>query len=116
MKSVIIIEDDIDASNTLNDVCEINNIRVIAKGYDGKEAIKLFKQHKPDVVLLDILMPQYDGFYAIDGIQKIEKDAKIIAVTASVDQETLDKLAKLNVTVILKPYDINDIANAVNTC
>ena len=116
MKSVIIIEDDIDASNTLNDVCEIGNIRVLAKGYDGKEAIELFKQHKPDVVLLDIMMPQYNGFYAIEGIQKIKKDAKIVVVTASIDQETQDKLAKLNVPIIQKPYDINDIVNAVNTC
>jgi DNA-binding response OmpR family regulator len=115
MKSVIIIEDDNDASKTLADICEINGIKVLASAYDGNEAIEIFKQYQPDVVLLDIMMPKYDGFYAIDGIRKVKQDAKIVAVTASVDQDTQDKLTDLGIPIIFKPYEISDIVNAVNS-
>jgi len=115
MKSVIIIDDDLDAVNVLNDLCEIYKIPVLAKGYDGKEAIELYKQYKPDVVFLDIFMPKYDGFYALEGIRNIDPQAKIIVITASVDDIVDARLDKLKPSAFIrKPYDFKEIIDIIN--
>jgi len=92
----------------------LNNIDVLGHGNDGKEAVKLYEKLKPDVVLLDIMMPDYDGFYALEKIKEIDHDAKVIAVTADLTSDTEKKLQNLKVSeIIYKPYDMNDMMDTI---
>ena len=55
-------------------------------------------------------MPKYDGFYAIEKINKVNPNAKIIVVTADISSETKQRLDEFNITaVIYKPFDIQTI-------
>ena len=82
-KSVIVIDDDEDTVRLFSEFLEEHDINVIGNGFDGITAVKLFKETKPDVVLIDLNMPNGSGFYAIKKIQTIDPKAKIIAVTAA---------------------------------
>lgn len=114
MSKIIIVDDDKDTILTFADYLSIHNIEVLGLGYNGKEAIELYKKLKPDIVLLDIMMPDYDGFFAFEGIRKQNSDAKIIAVTADLTEETEKKLIRLNVNAIAyKPYDIDNIVDTI---
>ena len=44
---------------------------MIGKGYNGLESVELFEKFCPDVVLLDLMIPEYDGVYALRKIQKL---------------------------------------------
>jgi hypothetical protein len=72
-KSVIVIDDDEDTVRLFSEFLEENGINVIGNGFDGISAVKLFKETKPDVVLIDLNMPNGTGFYAIKKIQEIDK-------------------------------------------
>lgn len=113
-KSVIIIDDDEDTVRLFSEFLEEKGINVVGNGFDGLTAIKLFKKLKPDVTLIDLNMPNGSGVYAIKKIQEIEPKAHVIAVTADTSTETEEKLKKLGVPVIQKPFNIDHIISAIN--
>ena len=113
-KSVIIIDDDRDTVRLFTEFLEEKKINVVGNGFDGVTAVKLFKKLKPDVTLVDLNMPNGSGFYAIKKIQELEPKARIIAVTADTSSATEEKLKKLNVLVIQKPFNIEHVILSIN--
>ncbi|MBI3623382.1 response regulator [Candidatus Pacearchaeota archaeon] len=112
--TAIVIDDDLDTLNFFGEYLEIKNVTVLGKGFNGKEAVQLYSKLKPDVVFLDVLMDDYDGFYALERIRWIDPSAKVIMVTADLSTKTEDRLRKLDASaVIYKPYDINQITNEI---
>ena len=74
--SVIVIDDDEDTVRLFSEFLEENEIHVTGKGYDGKTAVELYKEKKPDCVLIDIMMPNGSGFYAIKKIKEINHSTR----------------------------------------
>jgi len=108
MISVIVVEDDLDGAEVLAECLRMKGINVLAKGYNGLEAVQLYKKLRPDYVLLDMLMPLYDGFYGLRKIQEFDSKAKVIIISASVNQEEEKKLMGLGVSAIFqKPYEMD---------
>lgn len=58
------------------------DVRLVAEAGDGADALALFRQHKPDVTLMDLRMPQVDGIEAVKRIRAEFPEAKIIALTS----------------------------------
>ncbi len=112
-KSVIVIDDDEDTVRLFSEFLEENGVNVIGNGFDGITAVKLFKKTKPDVVLIDLNMPNGSGFYAIKKIQDINPKAKIIAVTADGSFATEEKLEKLNIPLIQKPFKMDQVISII---
>ena len=112
-RSVIVIDDDEDIVHLFGDFLEENDIKVVGIGYDGLTAIKLYKEKKPDVVLIDIMMPNGNGFYAIKKIQEINSKAKIIAVSGDSSYLTKEKLEKLAIPFIKKPFNMEQILSII---
>lgn len=111
--TVIVIEDDESMLEIFEEWIKMSGISVLAKGCDGKEAVELFEKHRPGVVILDLMMPGYDGFYAISGIRKIDPNAKILILTADVTEETKRRLNQLTVSLMYKPYELDDVVNEI---
>lgn len=108
MINVVVIEDDHDGAEVLAEYLTLKGINVMAKGYNGLEAVQLYKKLRPDYILLDMLMPIYDGFYGLRKIQEFDSKARVIILSASVSQEEQDKLIELGVSAIFqKPYEID---------
>lgn len=106
MTTAIIIDDDYDTVHTFSDYMEILCVSVLATGYDGKQAVDLFIKHRPDIVFLDLIMPQYDGLYALEKIREISPQAKVIVITADLRKDAEERLNQLNPTeIIYKPFD-----------
>ena len=113
-RSVIVIDDDEDTVRLFSEFLEEKDIKVVGNGYDGITAIKLYKEKKPDVVLIDIMMPNGSGFYAIKKIQEINSKAKIIAVSGDSSYSTEEKLEKLSIPLIQKPFNMKQILSVIN--
>lgn len=106
MVNAIVIDDDRDTVDVFVDYLRLLNVDVWGVGYDGKAAVELFELHRPNLVFLDLMMPEYDGFYALERIRKIDAAAKVIVVTADLRNDTEEALRKLNPTeIIYKPYN-----------
>ena len=112
-KSVIVIDDDEDTVRLFSEFLEENDVKVIGNGFDGVTAVKLFKETKPDVVLIDLNMPNGSGFYAIKKIHEINPKARIIAVTADGSFSTEEKLDKLDIPLIQKPFKMDQVISMI---
>lgn len=113
-RSVIVIDDDEDTVRLFSEFLEEKGIKVVGNGYDGVTAIKLYKEKKPDVVLIDIMMPNGSGFYAIKKIRDINPTAKIIAVSGDSSYLIEDKLEKFDIQFIRKPFNMEQIFSIIN--
>ncbi len=113
--TVIVVEDDQDSLEVMTEYLEMKDIKVVARAKDGHEAFELYEKLKPEVVLLDVLMPYYDGFYALDKIKEFNQNAKVIFVTAATNSKTQDKLFETNVDGILfKPFEMENLMEAIH--
>lgn len=111
---VLVIDDDIDTVEVFSEFLELKGIEVVGRGHDGKEAVEAYEKFKPDIVLMDVMMPVYDGFYAINEIRKKDPNSKIIMVTADLSIKTKEKLKEMEVSgVIFKPYDIDRVLDVI---
>ncbi len=114
-KSVIVVDDDEDTVRLFSEFLEEKGINVIGNGFDGISAVKLFKETKPDVVLIDLNMPNGSGFYAIKKIQEIDPKAKIIAVTANGSYSVEERLKKLHIPLIQKPFKMDQVISIISS-
>jgi DNA-binding response OmpR family regulator len=112
--TAIVIEDDENMLTVFTEWIRMSGISVLATGTDGKDAVELFDELKPDVVILDLMMPEYDGFYAILGIREKDPHAKILVLTADVTEKTKRRLDQLkSISLMYKPYDLDDVVHEV---
>ena len=115
-KTAIVIDDEPDIVDIFSDLLKEREVDVVAKGHNGKEAIDLYTTNKPDILFIDIMMPDGSGIHAIKKIRQKNKNAFIIAVTADDSSVTEGKLKDLNVNgIAYKPVDMNEIMEMIST-
>ena len=113
--NVVVVDDDYNTVEVFTEFLELKNIKVVGKGFDGNDAVKIYKSLKPDIVFLDVMMPEYDGFYALENIRKINPNAIVVMVTADLTEETEDRLKELKPdSVVYKPFDIQQILEIIS--
>lgn len=104
---VIVIDDNKEIIGIVKDILSSENVEVVAVGHNGGDAMRLYKKFKPDILVLDLLMPNKDGYSAIDEIFKINPNAKIIVMTMAHVKPIIPELLKKGVVaVIQKPFSI----------
>ena len=109
-RTAIVVDDDQDTVMLLAEFLQIKGIEVIGKGYDGLDAVSLCIKLRPKILFLDVMMPKYDGFYALEKIRETQSDVIIITVTADLTEDTAERLVSLGTSAtIYKPYDIDNI-------
>ena len=114
MITVVIVDDEVDAVNGLSEILKIKKFDVVGVGYDGKQAVELCRLHNPDFLFLDLSMPKFDGFYALEKLQD-KSHTKIVIMTGLTDDETVKKLSNFSVlSVQLKPLNFDFIFNMLN--
>ena len=113
--TTIIIDDDKGVTTVFREYLQIHGITTLGIGYDGKSAVELCQKIKPSVVFLDVIMPDYDGFYGLEQIKQFDPNARVIMVTADLTQGTHDRLVSLGANMIIhKPFEIEEILMALN--
>ena len=79
---------------------------VVAEGSNGREAVELWKEHRPDVTLLDLRMPELDGVGAIKEIRELDENAQIVVLTTYDGDEDIYRAIKAGA----KAYLLKDTA------
>lgn len=93
---------------------EVEGYTVVGEGSNGYDAIDLAKLHQPDVMTLDITMPDLDGIKAVNDILKFSPETKIIMVSAMGQQSMVIEAIKLGAKdFVVKPFEKSRVIQAI---
>ena len=114
--NIIVVDDDKLVSLSLKTILEsTGKITVIAMGGSGEEAISLYRQNKPDVMLMDIRMEGMSGIDAGELILKENPDAKILYLTTFADDEYIVKALNMGAKGYILKQNFDGISSALET-
>jgi two-component system chemotaxis response regulator CheY len=116
MGRILIVDDAKFMRNTLTDIITNKTDHVVVgEGENGKEAIQLYREIKPDLVTMDITMPEMSGLDAVREIKKEFPDAKIIMCSAMGQQKMIVEAIEAGAKdFVVKPFDENRVIEAIN--
>ena len=112
--NVLIADDLTFIKLVLRSLVEKAGFRVVGEASNGEEAIELYQDKRPDVVLMDITMPKVDGLTALKEILKIDPEAKIIMCSAMGQQSLIVQALQLGAKdFIVKPFRDERVIGAI---
>lgn len=116
MASVLIVDDTLFMRASIRQMLEANGHSVAGEASNGVEAIERYAAVKPDVILMDITMPDMDGLEALRRIKEIDPNAKVIMCTAMGQQAMVAKAVELGAQqFIVKPFQPDRLMAAIDT-
>lgn len=115
MERTVLVVDDLEfVRKTLIEILTKNHFQVVGEAKTGKEAIDLYQSLKPEVVTMDIVMPELGGIEATKLITKMDKSAKVVMISAmgqeNMIMEAINAGAK---DFILKPFTEDEIVKTI---
>lgn len=110
---VLLMDDDELVLSSLKSIMEYNQIEVAGIGKDGKEALKLYRQTQPDIILTDIRMKEMDGILAAQEVLAEFPEAKILLLTTFEDEEYISKALRIGCKGYILKQNISHIIPAL---
>jgi two-component system, chemotaxis family, chemotaxis protein CheY len=105
MARVLIVDDAAFMRMMLKDILTKNGFQVVGEAPNGLKAVELYKAEKPDVVTLDITMPEMDGIQALKEIKTFDPNAKVIMCSAMGQQAMVMEAIKSGAKdFVVKPF------------
>ena len=110
-KRILIVDDAVFMRMKLKDILEKNGYEVAGEAQNGQEAFDKYQAEKPDLVTMDITMPEVDGLQALKMIKQADANAKVVMCSAMGQQGMVKDAIKAGaVDIIVKPfYTVRDI-------
>lgn len=115
-KIKVLIADDVQETrrNTRLMLATIDDLEVVAIASNGLQAVELAREHHPDIVFLDINMPEMDGLTAYREILKLRPDTGCVIISAEKDATTLQNAMSIGVQeYLIKPFTVEELETAV---
>jgi two-component system chemotaxis response regulator CheY len=104
MPRVLVVDDAAFMRLNLKNILK-DDFEVVGEAENGKEAVELYQELKPDIVTMDITMPVMDGLEAIKAIQDIDPDAQIVVCSAMGQQKIVIQAIEMGAKdFIVKPF------------
>lgn len=105
-RRLLIVDDALIIREIIKDSAIDAGWKIAGEAANGQEAVERYQELRPDVVTLDLVMPEYDGLHALRGIREIDPDARIIVVSAVDQKNVLRQAFKIGATdFLVKPFD-----------
>lgn len=112
--NVLIVDDDKLVCSSLKTILEAKGVTIVGTGNNGQEAITLYEEFIPDVLLMDIRMEGMNGVEASEAILKWHPDAKILFLTTFSDDEYIVKALSLGVKGYILKQNFDSIIPALD--
>lgn len=114
MKRVLIADDANFMRMMIKNILTKQGYEVVGEAANGLEAIELYQSLKPDIVTMDITMPECNGIEAVKGIKQVDAEAKIVMVSAMGQQSmVMDAIKAGAKDFIVKPFNEDKIADSL---
>jgi len=114
MANILIVDDAAFMRMMIKDILVKNGYTVVGEAENGAKAVEKFKELEPDLVIMDITMPEMDGIQAVKQIREVKSDAKIIMCSAMGQQAMVIESIQAGARdFIVKPFQADRVLEAV---
>ena len=114
-KRVLIVDDAAFMRMMLRDILVRGGYEIVGEAENGQRAVELFRELKPELVTMDITMPEMDGIEALRGIRAIDSQAKVVMCSAMGQQAmVMESIQSGAVDFIVKPFDSDRVIQSLN--
>ena len=114
VKNILIVDDAAFMRMKLKDILEKNGYNVVGEAENGIEAVSLYQDLNPDLVTMDITMPEMDGIEALKKIKETDSEAKVIMCSAMGQQGmVMDAIKAGAIDFIVKPFDTTRVVESL---
>jgi len=114
---ILVVDDEPSIVQTLQDRLEMNEYTVFT-ACDGREGLKKAQEEKPDIILLDVIMPNMDGHEMLEALRKQPECEGISVIMLTARSQTQD-IARANACgindYIVKPFDLSELLEKIET-
>ncbi len=105
-KRLLVADDALIIREIIKDRARQAGWEIVGEAANGQEALEQFRALQPDVMTLDMVMPEYDGLFALENIMRESPQAKVVVVSALDQKEVLKQAFKLGAAdFVVKPFD-----------
>jgi two-component system chemotaxis response regulator CheY len=112
---ILVVDDAAFMRMMIKDILVKNGFNVVAEAADGIQAIEKYKEFEPDLVTMDITMPEMDGIAALKEIKKLNPNAKVIMCSAMGQQAmVIDAIQAGARDFIVKPFQADRVIEAIS--
>ncbi len=114
MTKVLVVDDVAFMRMMLKDILLKGGFEIAGEATNGAEAVRLYQELKPDLVTMDITMPEVDGIAAVKEIKKIDPNAKVVMVSAMGQQAMVIEAIQAGASdFIVKPFQPDRVLEAL---
>ena len=115
MNKVLVVDDAAFMRLTIRTMLHKNGYEVVGEAADGKEGVRKYKETNPDIVTMDITMPEMSGIEALKSIREFDPKAKVLIMSA-MGQEAMVKeaIAAGASSVVVKPFKEDHVIQVMN--
>ena len=114
--TAIVVDDVAVMRKMLRKILESQNFDVIGEATNGQEAIDLCKKNSPNLVTLDITMPEVDGLTALKSIKKDNPNIRVVMVSAFGERQNVLEAIKCGAAnFIVKPFNAEKVIRVINS-
>jgi len=115
-KTLLVTDDAMIMREMIKDVARESGWTIAGEATNGQEAVERHAECHPDVMTLDLVMPEYDGLHALRNIMAESPDAKVLIVSALDQQHVLKEALELGASdFIVKPFDKDRMISALES-
>ncbi|WP_339063308.1 response regulator [Tepidibacillus marianensis] len=114
-KRILVVDDAAFMRMMVKEILTKNGFEVVGEASDGVQAVEKFNELRPDLVTLDITMPEMDGITALKEVRKIDPNAKVIMCSAMGQQAmVIDAIQAGAKDFIVKPFQADRVIEAIS--
>jgi two-component system, chemotaxis family, chemotaxis protein CheY len=110
-KTLLVVDDAVIVREKIKETARATGWEVVGEACNGREAVERYAELRPAAVTLDLVMPEYDGIYALREILAMDSGAKVVVVSALGQKNVLKDAFKLGAAdFVVKPFDKRTLA------
>jgi two-component system chemotaxis response regulator CheY len=113
-KTLLVVDDAAIVREKIKDLASAAGWQIVGEAANGREAVDRYAESRSTVVTLDLVMPEFDGIYALREILALDPNAKVVVVSALGQKNVLKDAFKLGAAdFIVKPFDKQTLLNTI---